>query len=346
MTEPALPGTCVSDDLAGISPKAMPATEEAPQNVRAAIYMLVAVGSFSVMDACIKAISNHYAPVQIASIRGLSSLPIVLFWVAFSGGFAQLLRVRFSLHLLRGALGIMMLAAFAFSLRTLPLSAAYSIFFVAPLLITAFAVPILGEKVGWRRWTAIVVGLCGVLIVLRPGATSVNIVAGLAVLASATGYAISAITVRVLGRTDSTVSMVFWLMLLMGTGAAVIAAPAWTPIRATDLAAIGGIAVSGSLGQWAITEAFSRGESSFVAPFEYTAIAWGVGIDLMIWGRIPTAITFVGSAVIIASGLYLIRREKIVAQSDATGASPDASSEDRGEKLASADGSRSNPGGH
>jgi drug/metabolite transporter (DMT)-like permease len=280
------------------------------ENLKAAVVMMVGVASFSLMDAGLKILSPHYEPMQVAAIRGLSSLPIVMVWVALSGGFRQLVRVRFPLHIARGLLGIGMLAAFAYGLRHLPLAEAYAIFFVAPLLITAFAVPILGERVGWRRWIAIVVGLCGVLIVLRPTGAGVMTLAGLGVLFAAIGYALSAIAVRILGRTDTTESMVFWLMAIMGGGAALLAMPQWRPIEPAHWFVIGGIALTGSLGQWAITEAFKRGEPSFIAPFEYTALAWATGLDWIVWQKLPGGMTFAGAAVIVASGLYMIRRER------------------------------------
>lgn len=280
-------------------------------NVKASIVMLVAVGAFSFMDAGIKVLSGRYPPLQVAALRGLSSLPLILIWIAFTGGFRQLAHVRFGLHVVRALLGIMMLAFFAYGVRHIPLSEAYSIFFVAPLLITAFAVPILGERVEWQRWLAIAAGLCGVLIVLRPSGAGLVTLPGLAILACATGYALSAITVRVLGRTDSTQSMVFWLMTMVGSGAALMALPQWKPIAREHWVVIAIVAIFGSLGQWAITEAFRGGEASFVAPFEYSALAWGLVLDWFFWRSIPGLTTFIGAALVIASGIYLIRRERL-----------------------------------
>jgi drug/metabolite transporter (DMT)-like permease len=286
-------------------------TSREHDNLRGISAMIVAVGALSLMDACLKILSPHYSPLQVASMRALSALPIVLVWVGVSSGFGQLLRVRFGLHVARACLGIMMLGTFAYGLRYLPLAEAYSIFFVAPLLITALAVPILGERVDWRRWVAIGVGLVAVLIVLRPTGKGALTIPGLAVLVCAIGYALSAITVRVLSRTDSTQSMVLWLMILMGVGAGVLALPTWRPIQSGHWVVIAGVAVTGSLGQWAITEAFSRGEASLIAPFEYTALAWGIALDWFLWRTIPTSLTLAGAAVIIASGVYLFRRERV-----------------------------------
>ena len=160
---------------------------ESNNNLRGIVAMLVAVGFFSLMDGGLKHLSGHYPAMQVAAIRGLSSLPLVLLWVAASGTVGTLWKVRWPLHLLRGALSILMLSAFAYALKRMPMTGAYALFFVAPLLITALSVPLLGEKVGPRRWAAIAVGLLGVLVVLRPSGEGVLSWAGLAVLLAATG---------------------------------------------------------------------------------------------------------------------------------------------------------------
>src|SRR5690349_21349537 len=149
---------------------------------RAMLTMLVAVAMFAIMDAGLKQLSAHYPPLQVASLRGAASLPLVLVWAVATGGIAPLLRVRWSLHLLRGVLGVAMMATFVFAVSRLPLSTTYSIFFVAPLLITALSVPVLREKVGPRRWAAIVVGLIGVIVLLRPTGEGMISLAALAVL--------------------------------------------------------------------------------------------------------------------------------------------------------------------
>jgi drug/metabolite transporter (DMT)-like permease len=283
---------------------------------RAIALMLLCVGVFSLMDAGLKTLSAHYPPFQVAALRGAASLPWLLAWALLSTGLAPLLRVRWPLHLLRGLLGITMMAAFVYALRTLPLSTAYSIFFVAPLLITALSVPFLGERVGPRRWIAIAVGFAGVLVVLRPTSAGMLTTAGLAVLLAALGYAVSAITVRVLARTDSTQAMVVWLMLLMAVGAGLLAWPTWTPLRVEHAWIILGIGIAGALGQWAITEAFRLGEASLLAPLEYTALVWGVLLDATLWGVLPDTVTWLGAGIIVASGLYLLRRERVHAEAE------------------------------
>lgn len=278
---------------------------------RAALLMLASVGLFALMDAGLKLLSAHYPPFQVAALRGLASLPFVLVWALATVGPVRLLRVRWPLHLLRGALGVLMMASFVYALRSLPLSTAYTVFFVAPLLITALSVPVLGEKVGPRRWIAIAIGFLGVLVVLRPTGEGVLTLAGFAVLLAAFGYAVSAITVRVLARTDSTQAMVVWLMTSIAFGAGALALPQWVPLQGGDLWLIVGIGVAGALGQYTVTEAFRHGEASSIAPLEYTALLWGVALDFSLWRVLPDGMTWVGAAIIVLSGLYLLHRERV-----------------------------------
>ncbi|WP_305825270.1 DMT family transporter [Massilia brevitalea] len=285
-------------------------------NLRSIYAMLIAVFMFSLMDTAMKLLAAHYPAMQVAALRSLSSLPLVVLYVAWRGGFKSMMQARFSLHVLRGVLGIGMLALFAYGLKRLSLAEAYSIFFIAPALITAMAVFFLKERVNLARWIAIFVGLAGVLVVLRPEGGGFLTLGGLAILGSAVCYAISAVAARILARTDSTRQMMFWLMLLMSVGATALAAPEWVSIDPEHIMLLCGLAVSGFFGQLAITEAFSHGEGSVVAPFEYSALAWGVAIDWMLWQTLPDEYTLIGAAIIIGSGLYLIRHEKSHAESE------------------------------
>lgn len=285
-------------------------------NLRGILAMLLAVLMLSLMDAGLKLLSPHYPAMQVAAMRALSSLPLVIAYVAWRRAVPTLWKVRWPLHLLRGVLGIGMLSLFAFALRELPMSGAYAIFFIAPLLITALSVPFLGERVERARWIAIGVGLVGVLVVLRPSGEGLLTLGGLAVLGSAFCYAVSAITVRFVSRTDSSESQVFWLMTMVGLGAGAMAAPQWVGIRVEDAWVLTGVAVSGFFGQLAITEAFRLGEASAIAPFEYSALAWGIALDWLFWQAVPDAWTLGGAGIIIASGVYLVRHERVHVESE------------------------------
>ncbi len=273
--------------------------------------MLAAVASFSLMDAAMKLLSAHYPPLQVTMLRGGASLPFVLAWVLASAGVRSMVPVRWGLHLLRGALGMAMIGCFVYGLKRMPLSTAYTIYFVSPLLVAALSVPLLGERVGPRRWTAIAIGLVGVIVVLRPGVDGIISLPGLMVLLAAVSYAVASVTVSLLTRTDTSQSMVVWFLLIMTIGAAVLAIPGWVPLQPAHAALIAGMGLAGALGQVALTRAFQSGEASMVAPLEYTGLVWVIGWDWLLWRVLPDRATWIGAAIIVASGLYLLRRERV-----------------------------------
>ena len=278
----------------------------------AAGWMLAAVASFSLMDAGMKLLSAHYPPLQVTLLRGAASLPFVLVWVLASAGVRSIVPVRWGLHLLRGVLGMVMIGCFVYALKRMPLSTAYTLYFVAPLLVAALSVPLLGEKVGPRRWTAIGIGLLGVVVVLRPGVDGLVSLPGLMVLLAATAYAIAAVTVSLLTRTDTPQSMVVWFLAIMAVGAGLAAIPGWVPLRWEHAALILGMGLAGAFGQIALTSAFMRGDASMIAPLEYTGLVWVIAWDWLLWQTLPDAATWTGAAIIVASGLYLLRRERTV----------------------------------
>ena len=281
-----------------------------PENLRGIGAMVVAVGCFSVMDALLKQLAGSYPPVQVAALRGLGAFPLVTLYVLWRREATSLLRVRWPLHLLRGVSNIATLSLFSYALKSLPLAEAYTIFFIAPLLITALSTVVLGERVRRAHWGAIAVGLAGVVIALRPSQEAFFTTGALAVLAAASCYAGSAIIGRVLSRTDTTTSLVFWTTALVAAGGSLLARPVWVPVAPAHWPLIAGLAVSGFFGLLAITQAFRHGQAAVVAPFEYTALAWGVALDWLFWQTVPDHATLVGGAVIIGSGLYVVRQER------------------------------------
>ena len=286
------------------------------ENLHSIYAMLTAVMMFSFMDTTMKLLSATYPATQVTALRALSSLPLLCVYIWYRGAFRGIFKVRWGMHVFRALLGIGMLTTFAYGLKALSLAEAYSIFFIAPALITMLSVFVLKERVVAGQWVAIVVGLVGVLVVLRPEGSGFLTLGGLAILAAAACYAVSAITARLLARTDSTESMMFWLLTLMAIGGVALAWPVWVPVRAADGWVLLALALSGFFGQLAITKAFSTGKASIVAPFEYTALAWGVAIDWLLWQALPDGYTLLGAGIIIASGIYLVRRESVHKESE------------------------------
>jgi len=273
--------------------------------------MLTGVASFAFMDAGLKLLTAHYPSAQVAALRGLSALPVVFAWVLYAGGASQLLRIRWPLHLVRGVLSVFMMITFTFALKELSLARAYSLFFVAPMLIAVLSIVMLGEQVRRPQWIAILIGFCGVLIVLKPqqGAGTFGWAGSLAILGTALCYALSSTLVKIIGRTDSTQSMVFWMTCMLAIGSSLIALPGWQPILREHYLLIAGVALTGAVGQWGITEAFKRAPAASVAPLEYSGLAWVIVIDLLVWSVVPQWRTLAGAAVIIGSGIALLRFE-------------------------------------
>ncbi|SRR5688572_18905719 len=271
--------------------------------------MLIGVASFSFMDAGLKLLTEHYSATQVAALRGLVALPLVFAWALYSGGARQLIQVRWALHLVRGVMAVFMMVTFTYALKSLSLAKGYAIFFVAPLLIVLLSILILRERVRRAQWLAIGVGFVGVLIVLKPETTGFGWWGTLAMLGTAVGYAVSSVLVRILGRTDSTQSMMFWMTCMLAIGASLLAWPHWAPIAREHYPVLAGVALTGALGQWGITVAFKHAPAASVAPLEYTGLAWVLVIDLAVWSAVPSLRTLLGAALIIACGLYLIRFE-------------------------------------
>jgi len=275
--------------------------------------MIAAVAVFSFMDALLKLLAAYYPPMQVAALRGATSLPFTLLPVLLRGRLHDLRPRRWPMHLLRGMLSVLVLGGFIYAVRVLSLANAYAVFLSAPLIVAALSVPLLGERIDWRNWLAILVGLAGVLTMLRPSASGLGTLGALAALVGACAYALSAIAVRVLTRSDTTVSVVFWTVALMTVFSATIAAPGWVPIEHAHWKWLVGLGVLAAVGQYLLTEAFRSAPPSVVTPFEYTALLWGVAIDRVVWHVLPSARVCVGGGIVILTGLYLIWHQRRVA---------------------------------
>ena len=288
----------------------LPSVSSADKPLRGILCMVLAVALFAAMDAAMKSLTPYYSAMQIACLRGALAWPLVVAWLLSTGRHKTLLNTRWSLHLLRAVLGVTMLWAFVFSLQSLALAEAYTIFFTAPLLITAMSAFWLKEYVAPRHWVAIALGLLTVTYMLKPDSDKLLSLGALMALLAAFCYAVSAITVRILGRREGTGNMVFWLMTLLSIGAGVLAWPDWQPLRSELWLSFVLIGVTGFGGQLAVTEAFKVAPAAIVAPFEYMALLWGIGFDIVLWQLYPQLSTLIGAGVIMLSGLYLVWQHK------------------------------------
>jgi drug/metabolite transporter (DMT)-like permease len=218
--------------------------------------------------------------------------------------------VNIRLHLLRGALSVLMLGSFVYAVRESSLATTYSIFMCAPLVVAALSVPVLGERVARAQWVAIAVGLAGVLLMLAPRGGQWISLGALAAVVAATTYSVAVVSLRLLSRTDTTESMVFWFTALLTVGSGLLAIPGWEPLQSDHFGLLVGVGITGAMGQHFITEAFRHAPAAVVTPFEYTALLWGVMLDFAIWRVLPGTVTLAGGALVIGAGLYIIQRER------------------------------------
>jgi len=272
--------------------------------------MIVAVAVFAVMDALLKHLASGYPPIQVAYLRAASSLPFVFLTCAATGRISELRPQRPLLHLARGIISILMLWCFVWALAHMSMANTYAITLSAPLLVVPFAALFLGEKADGHVWAAILGGLAGVLVILKPTAAGFVNPAGLAALGTAVCWAIVVVMVRWMSSTETTAAMVFWFLLLSALGAGALAARDWVAINTQDWGWIALLGLSGWAGQHLITEAFRLAPASTVAPFEYMSIVWGACIDWIVWQTVPGARMFAGAGIVVAAGIYLMHRER------------------------------------
>lgn len=286
-----------------------------------------AVAFLTASDSIIKWLSPVYALHQIMLIRAVIALAVTLVFVRLEGGIRILRTRRPALHVLRGLLVVVTNMCFFLGLATMPLAEAVSLFFVAPLFITALSVPVLGERVGPVRWAAVLVGLAGVVIVLRPGLGLASLSASLPLVA-AFAYACLQMITRRIGVADKASTMAFYIhltFLLVSTGVGfaigsgrfsgsdnptlefLLRAWTWPSAENMLLLALCGFLVA--FGGYLLSQAYRITEAAAVAPFEYTGLPFAVFWGYQLWGDWPDMVTMIGSSLIVGSGLIVFFRE-------------------------------------
>ena len=272
--------------------------------------IVVAVGLFAAMDALVKHLAASYPVLQLVFFRSLFAFLPLSILIVRSGGLPALRTVRPLGHVLRSMAGLASMLLFFLAFALLPLAEAIALSFAGPLFLTVLSIPILGERVGLRRWAAVLIGFLGVLIIVRPGGGVFGVEA-LVPIGAAFAYAFAMIFVRKLSRTETNAAIVFYFTLSC-TAASALALPfVWITPTTADLPALVGVGLLGGAAQVFMTQAFRLAPAAVIAPFEYLAILFGIGFGYAFWGEIPDRWTLAGAAVVVASGLYILRREAI-----------------------------------
>lgn len=279
---------------------------------RAMAFMAVGVFWFSVLDAVTKKLTDGYGTWQISATSRIITICIMLVMILQQHRSLLPLRSTFiKTHMVRSLLIVATTWTFFECLRFLELADAIAIAFAAPLFITAMSGPILGEKVGWRRWSAVVVGFVGVVVALEPGRHGITWGALLALIAAIT-YAMGQLWLRPLAGREQSHNIVFYGTLFSGL---IVLGPAiheWKmPVNAFDWTLFLVQGSCSTLGQIFMVRAFRVAEASLLAPFEYTALIWAGLFGYLIWGDIPTLQVLIGAFIIISASLYIAHREAV-----------------------------------
>lgn len=272
--------------------------------------MVLAMSLFISMDTIAKHLGKTYPVIQIVWVRYLVA-GSVLALILNRRLLATFRSRNLKLQLLRGGLLLATNFLFYTGLRFIPLAESSAISFVGPLMVTALAVPFLGEHVGMRRWASVLVGFAGALIIIRPGLGIIDW-AALFPLGAAACFAVTAIVTRKLGGLDAVPTTLVFTTFVGAALASTVAPFFWTPPPASALALMVCIGVVGVIAHFAVIKAFVAAPATTVAPYNYTTIVWATVFGFVVFGDRPDPWTLIGAAVIVGSGLYIYYRERIV----------------------------------
>ncbi len=287
-------------------------------NAKGALFALIAFAVFATHDVVVKVLGGIYSPFQIVFFSVLLSFPLATVMLMRDAKPGTLMPVHPWWMALRTAAAVVTGVCAFYAFSVLPLAQTYAILFASPLLITILAIPVLGETVRLRRWLAVLVGLAGVLIVLRPGSTELNL-GHLAAMASAIGGAVASIVVRKIGADERPVVILLYPMVVNFVVMACALPFVYQPMPIVHLGMLGIIATFAWIANRLLIKAYSDGEAAIIAPMQYSQIIWATGFGLLFFEESIDQPTMIGAGVIIASGLYIVLRES---RSDASENTP------------------------
>jgi drug/metabolite transporter (DMT)-like permease len=284
--------------------------------LRGIVLMVAALAFFSCSDAASKLMTASLPAVEVAWLRFLVFTLLMSIVALATGNRAALRSQRPILQVLR-SLGVLGSSVFfIMGLAFLPMAEATAIAFVSPVIVTALSIPILGEIVGWRRWTAVAIGLAGVLIVVRPGTGAFDIAAVFPILSAASWAVALVVTRKMSGSDGSLISLIYAAVVGLVVTSIIVpfswVGPGWPEI---GLALVTGI--TSTIAQWLVVLAFQQARASVLAPIAYSQLIWSGLLGYVIFSNVPDRWTWVGALVIIASGLYTAHRERTVRVSSA-----------------------------
>jgi drug/metabolite transporter (DMT)-like permease len=284
-----------------------------PQNTRAGIWLMIATTLvFAAQDGISRHLGTHYPVTMVVMVRfwffGLFALALA---ARSPGGIRAAARSALPwVQVARGVILVAEIAVMVVGFVKLGLIEAHAVFACYPLLIAALSGPILGEKVGWRRWSAILVGCLGVIIILEPGFGVFSPWALVSLLAAAM-FAVYGLLTRYVARKDSASVSFFWT----GTVAAVVATPfglmQWTWMTPADWGWMAVLCCTAVLGHWLLIKAFAVAEASAIQPFAYLQLVWASSIGLVLFGETLRLNVAIGAGIVVAAGVFTLWRQRV-----------------------------------
>ncbi len=277
-------------------------------NLTGVLNALVAFAIFSAHDVVVKFLGGLYSPFQIIFFSTLLSFPLITMMLMRDPTSGHLRPVHPWWIALRTIAGVVTGTSAFYAFSVLPLAQTYAVIFATPLLITVLSIPILGEQVRLHRWMAVIMGLVGVIIVLRPGSSELGL-GHLAALTAAFGIALASIIVRKVGRDERSVVLLMYPMLANFIIMAIALPFVYKPMPVEHLGLVGVISLFGFAAGLLLIVAYKHAEAAIVAPMQYSQIIWAAVFGYWLFDERIDRVTLLGIAVIILSGLYIVYRE-------------------------------------
>ena len=282
---------------------------------RAGILLMTAtMVVFALQDGLSRHLADTYNVLVVVMIRyWFFAAFVITISMRMKGGLRAAARTEQPLlQIFRGVLLALEICVMVLAFTYLGLVESMAVFACYPLLVAALSVPVLGESVGWRRWTAILIGFCGVVIILRPGYT-VFAAAALIPVASATMFALYALLTRYAARKDTAVVSFFWIGVVGAILMTVIGIWYWEPMTAYDSVLMGALCVSGALAHWLLIKVYEIAEASAVQPFAYLHIVFAAGVGIVFFQEALAPNVAIGAGVVMSAGVFMLIRQRKMA---------------------------------
>ena len=299
-----------------------------PASTRGTMWMVLGAGLMATLAALIRGLSTSLHPFEIAFFRSFLGLVFIVPWLLRSG-LPAVRTKRLRLFSIRAVVGALAMLTWFYALSIMPLADAVALSFTTPLFITAGAALFLGEDVRARRWTATIIGFCGAMIVLRPGAGTLSLAAPL-VLISAAAMAGAGLMVKELSRTEPAKVIVLYMVLFMSPLTLIPALFVWRWPSPTELAWLAVLAAVATAGNFSYTRALTETDVSVVTPFDFVRLPFAAALGFFAFGEVPDLMTWIGGAVIATASIYVAHREAKIERRGRKDASP--APEDSGAK--------------